>query len=146
MVANFSFIVSIIKAVVRFSVSPKRTEYVQEGQTVSLKWEYTIEASDKLIGIVWTSYDPPGSTSEFRLAVKPAGGSVVYLPNKPKGESLYQGRINIKDQATLEITNVTLDNFYRCAVVYQDSVGLDKSTLSEAVKVTASGRYYFTHH
>ena len=137
----------VVEAVVHFSASPKSVEYVREGQTVSLKWEYTIEASDKLVGIIWMSYDPPGfisQSSEFRLAVKSADGVVGYFPNKPKGENLYQGRIriNVKDQATLEITNVTLDNIYYCAVNYKRSSSTTIfSEVSERVKVIPTGRY-----
>ena len=114
---------------------------MREGETVALKWEYTTEPGDNLKGILWMSYDPPGSYYRFRLAVKLPGGLVVYLPNKPNGESLYQGRITIKDQATLEITNVTLDNIYHCSLLYQEN-GLDAAVRSKEVRVILTGRYY----
>ena len=131
------FSLATVKAVVRFSGSPKTVEYVQEGQTAFLKWTYTIGSGYTWVGTIWVSYDPPGSSSvsdQFRLAVIPADGTVVYFPDN-KGVNLYEGRVAIKDQATLEITNVTLDNKYLCTVVYKDSIGINKVAVSGHVRV-----------
>ena len=136
---------STASAAVRFFVSPQRLEYVQEGQTVSLKWEYSVDSEYTLLGTSFVSFDPPGSNNDFRLAAKTADNKIFYFPNKPRitlGISLCDGRVIVKDQATLEITNVTLDNFYRLEVVFEDSKSGRISETSESVRVIPTGRYW----
>ena len=56
---------------------------------------------------------------------------------------MYEGRVTIKDQATLEITNVTLDNMYIVALIYvQNGSGKTLVLISESVRVIPTGRYW----
>ena len=78
--------------------------------------------------------------------MKDKTGQTVTLPDKKsnsKGVSLYEGRVTIKDQATLEITNVTLDNMYILALIYvQNGSGKTLTLTSESVRVIPTGRYW----
>lgn len=88
------------------------------------------------------SYDPPGSVVADQFRLEPPSGSVVYFPDKPKGVSLYEGRVLIKDQATLQISNVTLDNNYLCIVSYKDRRGVTQFLRSESMRVIPTCKYY----
>ena len=130
----------ITESALEFTQKPDNPTYVLEGQNAALVWEYLVDDKEKeLKGIVWS------------VAEKVTGNPIVMLTETKSGDRneassippAYKGRVSIKEQATLVIHNVTLDDSGTFKCTLRAEVGSGVNEEEDSVRLIVTGMCIF---
>lgn len=99
-------------------------------------WEYRVDDKEKeLLGVVWSVVEKgTGNTinlfTETKSGDRSEGGGI---------SQAYKGRVSVKDQATLVIENVTLDDSTTFSCALRAELGSGVSDAKEFVQLVVTG-------
>lgn len=137
---NFNKYNFITESALSFTRTPDDPTYILKGQNATLVWEYRVDDKEKeLLGIVWSV--------ESRVTLKPISMLVEEKSGDRREASgippAYKGRVSIKEQATLVIENVTLNDSTAFSCTLRAEAGLGVSDPVESVQLIVTGMCIF---
>ena len=113
----------ITESALEFTHTPEDPTYVIKGRSAELVWEYRVDDKEKdLQGIVW-SVEDKATGNPINMLLETKSGDRSEAAGIPPA---YKGRVSIKDNATLVIDSVTLNDSatFRCTLVAELGSGL----------------------
>lgn len=123
-----------------FTRTPDDPTYVLKGQNATLVWEYHVDDKEKeLRGIFWS------------VIHKVTGRPITMLVETKSGDRTedgdiplaYKGRVFIKEQATLVIENVTLDDSTTFSCTLDPELGSGLIKAEKLVQLIVTGMCLF---
>ena len=130
----------ISESVLEFTLKPDDPTHILKGQNATLVWEYRVDDKEKeLKGILWSVADKV-TGNPVTMLIEEKSGDRIEAP----GISLaYKGRVSIKEQATLLIEDVTLNDstFFSCTLIAEVGSGLTNT--DDPVQLIVTGMCIF---
>ena len=111
-------------AAISWTHTPTQPTHVSIGSNVTLKWDFDLLESKNqtLLFLVITRFDPQSVNNESSLVLKLADGRIEVYKE-------FEGRVELKDKATLVLYNVTWsDETSYCCQVYCSDVAERRCT------------------
>lgn len=131
------------ESALEFTLTPDDPTYVLKGQNATLVWEYHVDDREKeLKGIVWSVVEKrTGKTMNLFRETKSGDRSEVGGISQA-----YKGRVSVKEQATLVIANVTLNDSttFRCTLRAESNSGVHEAKQSVQLVVTGMCLFVWT--
>ena len=128
------------ESALEFTLTPDDPTHVLKGQNATLVWEYRVDDKEKeLFGIVWSVVEKvTGNTINLFIETKSGDRSEVGGISQA-----YKGRVSVKEQATLVIANVTLNDSttFRCTLRAESNSGVNEA--KQSVQLVVTGMFSF---
>ena len=130
----------ITESALRFTRTPADPTYVPKKQNATLVWEYRVDDREKeLKGIVWSVADKVTGTFTTML-VEEKSGDRSEAGRMPLA---YKERVSIKEQATLVIENVTLNDSTTFGCTLMAEIGSGSIDQQSRVQLIVKGMCIF---
>jgi len=125
----FTF-VQCIEGVLKFTLKPPSPSYATNGTDAKLAWDYSVDDKQKELQGILFNVEIGGVFKRMLVLMK--NGTVVEHPAIP---SEYTGRVGVKGNATLVISNVSPQDgtFFKCQLVPESGQGQIQESVVELI-------------
>ena len=125
----FTF-VKCIEGVLKFTLKPPSPSYARNGTDAKLVWDYSVDDKQKELQGILFSVETGGAFK--RMLVQMKNGTVVEHPAIP---SEYTGRVGMKGNATLVISNVSPQDsrLFKCQLMPESGQGQIQESVVELI-------------